>query len=51
MAYYAMENNAQNGAGNGQHGTVVGPPLYVTEPIGCGITTDFNSNNHMDYGN
>jgi hypothetical protein len=29
VAYYAMNNNVQDGSGSGNHGTVVGAPTYV----------------------
>jgi len=42
MAYYAFENNTQDGSGNGQHGTAWGNPQYVSGPTGYGMAMDFD---------
>ena len=42
VAYYALENNAQDGSGNGQNGTVSGNPVYVSGPTDFGTALEFD---------
>jgi len=42
IAYYAFENNTEDGSGNGLHGTVVGDPTYVEGLAGYGMAMDFD---------
>ena len=42
VAYYAMENNVQDGSGNGHNGTIIGAPTYVQGPDGYGMAMEFN---------
>jgi hypothetical protein len=52
IAYYAMENNVQDGSGNGLNGTLVGTPTYVQGPDGYGMAMEFNGTDQcVDLGN
>jgi len=42
VAYYALENNATDGSGNGRDGVVMGNPVYVDGPAGMGKALLFN---------
>jgi hypothetical protein len=42
VAYYAFNNNVQDGSGGGNNGTVVGAPTYVPGPAGYGTAMQFN---------
>ena len=49
VAYYAMENNAQDSSGNGHHGTSVGGPVYA--PSMSGMAMDFDgTDDFVDLG-
>jgi hypothetical protein len=41
-AYYALENNLDDGSGNGHAGTAVGAPKYVQGPAGYGTAMEFD---------
>jgi hypothetical protein len=52
VAYYAMENNVQDGSGNGLNGTGVGNPTFVPGPAGRGMAIQFNGTNQcVNLGN
>jgi hypothetical protein len=52
VAYYAMENNVQDGSGNGLNGTVIGSPTYVSGPSGYGMALQLNGTDQVvDLGN
>ncbi len=42
VAYYAFENNTEDGSGNGLHGTVVSDPAYAEGLAGYGMAMDFD---------
>jgi len=42
VAYYALENNAEDSSANGYHGRVVGSPIYIAGPPGCGMAMQFS---------
>ena len=42
VASYALENNVEDGSGNGQDGTIVGEPDYVEGPAGYGTAMEFD---------
>jgi len=42
MAYYALENDANDSSGNGYDGTVMGEPVYVDGPQGQGMALEFD---------
>ena len=45
VAYYALENNAQDGSGNAHHGTLEGNPLWITPGWnGTGACMQFGGN-------
>jgi len=44
VAYYAFENNVQDGSGNGYNGTLSGNPQYIQGPTGYGMAMDFDGN-------
>ena len=49
VAYYAMENNTQDGSGNGHHGTPIGAPIYA--PGIAGMALDFDGvDDRLDLG-
>jgi hypothetical protein len=53
VAYYALENNANDGSGNGHHGNPQGAPTYVTGPAGYGTAMHFDgttAGNYVDLG-
>jgi len=47
VAYYAFENNTEDGSDNGLHGTVVGDPTYVEGPAGYGMAMDFDGTDDL----
>jgi len=49
IAYYTMENDANDSSGNGLNGTIVGDPNFV-EGI-AGMALDFNGDDYVDCGN
>jgi len=51
VAYYALENNTEDGSGNGLHGTVVGNPTYVEGLAGYGMAMEFDGESYVDCGN
>ena len=52
VAYYAMENNVQDGSGNGLNGTAIGSPTYVSGPAGYGMAIQLNGTDQaVDLGN
>jgi MSHA biogenesis protein MshQ len=42
VAYYALENDANDSSGNGLDGTIVGEPNYVEGPAGYGMAMAFD---------
>jgi len=42
VAYYAFENNTQDGSGNGYNGTASGNPKYVSGPTGYGMAIELD---------
>jgi hypothetical protein len=40
VAYYAMNNNVQDGSGNNLNGTIVGTPTYVAGVLGMALSLD-----------
>ncbi len=42
VAYYAFENNTQDGSGNGYDATASGNPQYVPGPTGYGMALEFD---------
>jgi len=42
VAYYAFENNTQDGSGNGYNATASGNPQYVSGPTGYGMAMEFD---------
>ena len=47
VAYYALDNNAQDGSGQGHHGTVEGGPTWVSPGWdGTGACMQFGGNDH-----
>jgi hypothetical protein len=42
VAYYAFENNTQDGSGNGHHGTAQGAAVYVPWSTRYGMALEFN---------
>jgi len=42
VAYYAFENNTQDGSGNGYDATASGNPQYVSGPTGYGMAMEFD---------
>jgi concanavalin A-like lectin/glucanase superfamily protein len=42
MAYYALENDPNDGSGNGHDGTVMGEPVYIDGPEGYGSALQFD---------
>jgi hypothetical protein len=42
VAYYAFENDTQDGTTGAHHGTAVGNPTYITGPTGSGQALQFN---------
>jgi len=52
VASYAMTNNVQDGSGKGNHGTLVGAPVYVDGQVGFGKALQFNGiTDCVDLGN
>jgi hypothetical protein len=52
VAYYAMENNVQDGSGNGLNGIAIGSPTYVSGPAGYGMAIQLNGTDQaVDLGN
>lgn len=50
VAYYALENNTQDGSGNGLDGVAIGGPQYVAGMQGMGMLFD-GFNDCIDLGN
>jgi len=50
VAYYALENNTQDGSGNGLDGVAIGGPQYVAGMQGMGMLFD-GFNDCVDLGN
>jgi len=42
LAYYGLENDANDSSGNGRDGTVMGEPVYVNGPEGYGMALQFD---------
>lgn len=42
VAYYAFENNAQDGSGNGQNGTLSGNPEFISGPTDFGMALELD---------
>jgi len=52
IASYSMENNVNDGSGNGLNGTIAGTPVYVQGPAGYGKALQFNgTTDWVDLGN
>jgi len=51
-AYYALENNTQDGSGSGHHGDPCGAPSYVAGPAGYGTAMRFDGtgSQYVDLG-
>ncbi len=45
VAYYAFENNTEDGSGNGYDATASGNPQYVSGPTGYGMAMEFDGSN------
>ncbi len=45
VAYYAFENNTEDGSGNGYDATASGNPQYVSGPTGYGMALEFDGSN------
>jgi hypothetical protein len=45
VAYYAFENNSEDGSGNGYDATISGNPQYVSGPTGYGMGIDLDGGN------
>jgi hypothetical protein len=50
VAYYALENDANDSSGNGLDGTIVGDPMFVEGAIGMGLQLD-GVDDYVDLGN
>ena len=52
VAYYALENNAEDSSGNEHHGTIVGGPVFVEGPAGLGMAMEFDGtgSQYVDLG-
>ena len=50
VAYYALENNANDSSGNGLDGTIVGDPVFVEGAVGMGLQLD-GVDDYVDLGN
>jgi hypothetical protein len=51
VAYYALENNTNDGSGNGHHGDPCGAPTYVAGPAGYGTAIHFDGTSQGNYVN
>jgi hypothetical protein len=50
VAYYALENDANDSSGNGLDGTIVGDPVFVEGAVGMGLQLD-GVDDYVDLGN
>jgi hypothetical protein len=50
VAYYALENDANDSSGNGLNGTIVGDPNFVEGAVGMGLQLD-GVDDYVDLGN
>ena len=50
VAYYELENDANDSSGNGLDGTIVGDPMFVEGAIGMGLQLD-GVDDYVDLGN
>jgi len=50
VAYYALENDANDSSGNGLDGTIVGEPNFVEGAVGMGLQLD-GVDDYVDLGN
>jgi hypothetical protein len=50
VAYYALENDANDSSGNGLNGTIVGDPMFVEGAVGMGLQLD-GIDDYVDLGN
>lgn len=50
VAYYAMENDANDSSGNEFHGTMVGDPVFAEGPVGMAMDFD-GDGDYVDCGN
>jgi len=50
VAYYALENDANDSSGNGLDGTIVGDPNFVEGAVGMGLQLD-GVDDYVDLGN
>jgi len=50
VAYYALENDANDSSGNGLDGTIVGEPVFVEGAVGMGLQLD-GVDDYVDLGN
>ncbi len=51
VASYALENNTDDGSGNGLNGVMVGAPTFVEGPAGYGMAMEFDGESYVDCGN
>jgi hypothetical protein len=50
VAYYELENDANDSSGNGLDGTIVGEPVFVEGAVGMGLQLD-GVDDYVDLGN
>ncbi|MHC4207669.1 MAG: LamG-like jellyroll fold domain-containing protein, partial [Planctomycetota bacterium] len=50
VAYYALENDANDNSGNGLDGTIIGEPAFVEGAVGMGLQLD-GVDDYVDLGN
>jgi len=50
VAWYSLENNANDVSGNGHDGIAIGDPLYVTGPAGMAMEFDGLGDQYVDLG-
>jgi hypothetical protein len=51
VAYYALDNNADDSSGNGLNGTLVGDPAFVDGPTGYGMALELDGvDDYVDSG-
>jgi hypothetical protein len=50
VAYYALENDATDGSGNGHDGTIVGEPVFIEGKVGMGLEFDGTGSQYVDLG-
>jgi hypothetical protein len=50
VAYYALDDNTDDGSGNGHDGAAVGDPVYVSGQVGSGLHFDGTGAQYVDLG-